>query len=167
MSVGTTEDGMENFRRILVVSRMTPYCQEAVRYGVSLARKFDAKLQVLHLVPNPAVAVIELINVPGLLLSEEYQNYIDIQREAKEELDKIIQQERSNDFSIKELISDNDPVKEIIKVANDNRIDLIVMIAHEEGRIEHKLFGGEKDAVLRSLPCSILLVKMEKPEPVG
>ncbi len=154
---------MENIGRILVVSRMTPYCREAIRCGVSIARKYGAELQVLHLVSNPFD--MKAVNAPGLFLDEEYKNYKNIQREAKEELDKVIKQEIRDGFPIKELISDRDPVEEIVKVANEERIDLIVMLAHEESRIEHALFGGEKDAITRRMPCSILLVKKE-PEPV-
>ena len=150
---------METIKRILVVSRMTPYCREAIRYGASLARKCEAELQVLHLVSNPAD--MKAVNAPGLFPSEEYKNYKDIQRESKEELDKVIKQEIRDGFPIKELISDHDPVEEITKVVNEEKIDLIVMLAHEEGRLEHALFGGDKDAIIRRLPCSILLVKKE------
>lgn len=154
---------MENIRRILVVSRMTPYCREAVHSGVSLARKFGAELLVLHLVSNPVD--MKAVNAPGLFPSEQYKNYKNIQREAKEELDKVIRHETRDGFPIRELISDHDPVEEIVKVAKEEKIDLIVMLAHEEGRLEHALFGGEKDALVRRLPCSMLLVKKE-PEPV-
>jgi len=154
---------MENIRRILVISRMTPYCREAIRCGVSLARKFDADLQILHLVSNPVD--MKVVNAPGLFPGEEEKNYKNIQREAKEELDKVIKQEIKDGFPIKEFISDRDPVEEIVKVVGEEKIDLIVMLAHEETRIEHALFGGEKDAIIRRLPCSMLLVKKE-PEPV-
>jgi nucleotide-binding universal stress UspA family protein len=33
--------------------------------------------------------------------------------------------------------------------------------AHEEGRIERFLVGGSNDAIIRKMPCSILLVKKE------
>ena len=155
---------MENFRRILVLSRMTPYCREAVHCGISLARKYNAELQVLHLVSNP-IADMKAVNAPGLFLGEKYKNYSDIQREAKEELNKVIQQETRDGFPVKELISDRDPVQEITKVVHEEKIDLIVMLAHEEGPLEHMLFGGEMAAIIRSLPCSILLVKKE-PGPV-
>jgi nucleotide-binding universal stress UspA family protein len=154
---------MENIRRILVVSRMTPYCREAIRYGVSLAHKFKAELQVLHLVSNPGD--MKAVNAPGLLPGEDTKNYQNIQREAKEELHKVIKQFTRDGFPIKELISDQDPVKEIVKVVKEDQIDLIVMLAHEEGWLEHALFGGEKDSIIRSLPCSMLLVKKE-PGPV-
>ena len=155
---------MENFRRILVISRMTQYCWEAIHCGVSLARKFDAELHVLHLVSNPTD--MKAVNAPGLFSDHQYKNYPNIQREAKEELDKVIKQEIKDGFPIKELISDRDPVEEIVKVVKEEQIDLMVMLAHEEGRLEHALFGREKDAIVRRMPCSILLVKSE-PSPVN
>jgi nucleotide-binding universal stress UspA family protein len=142
---------------------MTPYCREAIHYGVSLARKYKAELQVLHLVSNPGD--MKAVNAPGLIPGEEYKNYLNMQREAKEELHKVIKQEIRDGFPIKELVSDHDPVKEIANVVREEKIDLIVMLAHEEGWLEHALFGGEKDSIIRSLPCSILLVKKE-PGPV-
>jgi nucleotide-binding universal stress UspA family protein len=155
---------MENIKRILVVSRMTQYCRLAVHYGVSMAKKYDAELQILHLVSNPGD--VNAINAPTILFkAEELKNYKNIQREAKEELNKVISQETLGGFPIKELIRDGEPVKEIVQVVNEEKIDLIVMLAHEEGRIEHALFGGDNDAIIRKMPCSILLVKKE-PEPV-
>jgi len=155
---------MEIIKNILVVSRMTQYCRHAVRYGVSLAKKYDAELQVLHLVSNPGS--IKAVNAPAILFKEEdVKNYKNIQREAKEELDRVIRQEIRGGFPIKELIRDGEPIKEIVKVVNEEKIDLIVMLAHEVGNLEHALFGGDNDALIHKLPCSILLVKKE-PEPV-
>jgi nucleotide-binding universal stress UspA family protein len=155
---------MNNIRHILVVSRMTQYCGDAIRCGVSLARKYDADLRVLHLVSNPVD--MKAVNAPGIIFKEEeIKNYKNMQREAKEELDKVIRQEIRGGFPIKEIIREGAPVKEITNIVREDKIDLIVMLAHEEGRLEHALFGGDNDAIIRALPCSIMLVKKE-PEPV-
>ncbi len=143
---------------------MTPGCRTAVHYGLALARKYQAQLQVLHLVSNPFDT--KAVNAPGLFTKEEVKNYPNIQREAKEELDKVLQKEIRDGFPIKVMISDQEPVEEIARVVKAEKIDLIVMLAHEEGRLEHALFGGEKDALSRTMPCSILLVKKE-PGPVS
>jgi nucleotide-binding universal stress UspA family protein len=74
-------------------------------------------------------------------------------------LDNVIKQEIRDGFPINELISDRDPVEEIVRVVSEEKIDLILMSAHREGRLEHALFGGEDDAILRKMPCSIMLVK--------
>ncbi|MDD2581808.1 MAG: universal stress protein [Desulfuromonadaceae bacterium] len=148
---------MENFSNILVISRMIPYCLEAIKVGVSLACKYDAKLLVMHLVSNPVDMMA--VNAPGLFPNEQYKNYMDSHQEAKEQLDKLIKEVIRDGFSIKELVTDRDPVEEIVKVVKEEKIDLMLMSAHEEGRIEHVLFGGENDAILRKMPCSIMLVK--------
>jgi nucleotide-binding universal stress UspA family protein len=35
------------------------------------------------------------------------------------------------------------------------------MLAHEEGRIEHFLFGRSNEKIIMEMPCSILMVKKE------
>jgi len=148
---------MKIFCNILVISRMIPYSREAIKVGISLARTYDAKLLVLHLVSNPVDLMA--VNAPGLFLKEQYTNYLSSQQEAKEQLDKVIKQEIRDGFPIQELISDRDPVEEIMDLVEVEKIDLILLSAHEEGRLEHALFGGENDAIIRKMPCSILLVK--------
>jgi len=44
----------------------------------------------------------------------------------------------------------------------ENRIDLLVMPAHEEYRLEHYLTGKVMDKLVRKMPCSILLVRQEE-----
>jgi len=148
---------MEKFSNILVVSRMIPYSRKAINAGISLARKYDSRILVLHLVSHPGDVMA--VNAPGLFLDEQYKNYMDSQQEAKERLDALIKQESSVVFPVKELVSDSDPVEEIVRVVSEEKIDLLIMSAHEEGRIEHALFGGENNAILRKMPCSIMFVK--------
>jgi len=148
---------MENFRNILVISRMIPYSLKAIKFGISLARKYDANLMVLHLVSNPVDMMA--VNAPGKLPGEQYKMYMNSHQEAQEHLEKFIQQEIQGGFPIKELVSDGNPIQVIVKVVTEEKIDLILVSAHEEGRLEHALFGGENDAIVRKIPCSILLVK--------
>ena len=155
---------MKNCRRILVVSRMNTDSRDAVHCGVSIARKYDAKLSVLHLIANPAEMLG--IYVPGQLPEEDITNYLHVRQEAKKLLAEVIHNETKNGFPIQELVRYGDPITEILNVVETEKIDLIVMLEHEEGRIEHALFGGEDDAIIRRMPCSILLVKKE-PEPVN
>ena len=68
-------------------------------------------------------------------------------------------------MAVKELIKGGEPTKEILKVIKEENIDLLIMLAHEEGRLEHFLFGRSNEALIRRMPCSIFMVKKE-PEPV-
>jgi nucleotide-binding universal stress UspA family protein len=154
---------MKDIKRILVVSRMTKYCREAVHYGVSLSEKYGAELYIIHVIHHPFGFDLSGWNLPIPSLEEEYKKII---QEAKKELDKMISLEKKKGLSVKELIKEGKPTEEILKVVKEEKIDLIIMLAHEEGHLEHFLFGRSNDEIFRKMPCSILLVKKE-PEPVA
>ena len=44
---------MNEYKRILVVSRMIQSSRKAIQYGVSLAQKYKAELYVIHSIYNP------------------------------------------------------------------------------------------------------------------
>lgn len=148
---------MDMFNHILVISRMNAYSRKAITVGVSLARKYNSKLHVLHLVANP----VDLMTMAstGLFPEVQYTNYFNSQQEAEKQLAKVIEQEMRHGIAIEQIVSEQDSVEEIAKVISEESIDLLIMPAHEEDRIEHALFGGENDALIRKMPCSILLVK--------
>lgn len=152
---------MDNdIKRILVVSRMSKYCQEAAHYGVSLARKYDAELFIIHVIHNPFG--YEGWNLPIYSFKEEYQK---IQQEAKRDLETLIAKERAAGVTVNELVVTGEPTEEILKAVKENNVDLMILLAHEEGHLEHFLFGRSNEALVRRMPCSILMVKKE-PGPV-
>lgn len=151
---------MEEIKRILVVNYLAANSRDALSHGVALAKKFGAELTVLRVISNPVD--MEAVNVPDpVWKSEEYRHYLTIRDQYKEELDKAIRHVTKGGFPVKELVTDKAPVKEIIRIVQEEKIDLVVVLSHEEGRLEHFLFGGQNDALIRKLPCSILLVKHE------
>jgi len=91
---------------------------------------------------------------------EEYKK---IQQDAKSVLDKIINAERARGLIIKEFVKVGKPVDEILMVIEEEKIDLAIMLAHKEGRLEHFLFSRDHEEILRKMPCSILFVKQEIP----
>ena len=154
---------MENFKRVLVVDRMSEYSREAVQVGLSIAKNYGAELQVLHLISSPvstASMAGAALNAPSAF-PDDTRSYTTTQ-----ELNQIIKKEISAGLPIKVIIREGKPIDEIMQVVKEEKIDLMVLLSHEEGRLEHMLFGHDNDAILRRMPCSILLIKRE-PEPVN
>ena len=146
---------MEDIRRILAVSWMTQYCQKTVHYAVSLAAKYGAELSVIHVIDT---LWSQGWNLPTM--SQEESRKKEMER-IQSELDNIIGKEKKGDVKIKKIIKEGDPVEEIMKVIEEAKIDLVILRAHEEGRIERFLVGGSNDAIIRKMPCSVFLVKKE------
>jgi nucleotide-binding universal stress UspA family protein len=124
-----------------------------------MSRQLGAKLYVLHIMDNPFKSGQKWnLSAPTLTLANEYDKML---QKTKEELDAIINTERLNGNNIIELIRTGDAAEVIMQVADEKDIDLIVMSAHEEGRLEQILFGYSNEKIIRRMPCSILLVKTE------
>ena len=144
---------MEDVKKILVVSRSTKNCKKALHYGISLAKQFNSILYVLHVIHDPFS--VDGWNLPVPSLKQEYENLV---RKAREEIDGMIKSEQADGLEITEWIRDGKPVDEVFAAVKEEKIDLIIMSAHEEGRLEHFLFGRTVEELTRKMPCSILLV---------
>jgi nucleotide-binding universal stress UspA family protein len=152
------EDDMNKIKRIMAVASDIKHSRDVVSYGVSLAKKYDAELVVLHVEHDPFGE--NGWNLPFLSVEEEYKELL---KEAKKNLTKVVRAEATGGFPVKELIRQGEPIGVIRNVVEEEKIDLLLMPAHEESRLEHFLFGRINDAIIRRLPCSVLLVKQEAP----
>lgn len=151
---------MNEFNRILVVARMIQTCKVAIQCGVSLARKYGADLYVIHSIYNPFGPKEWGYNTRAL--AEEYEkSIVDIKRK----LAGLVDAEKTKGMSIKEMVREGEPTGEILKAIEEENIDLLVMLAHEEGWVEDLFFNRSNDELVRRMPCSIMLVKKE-PGPV-
>jgi len=147
---------VEDIKRILVVSRMTKYCQKAVHYGVSLSERYGAELYVMHVVHDPFIYGGWNLPIPSL--EKEYRKELD---DAKAEIEEIIRKEKKKGVKIEESIREERPTEAVLNMVREKKINLIIMLSHEEGRLEHFLFGRSNEEIVRKIPCSILLVKKE------
>ncbi len=135
---------------------MTASSIKAVHYGVSLAKRYGAALSVIHVIHDPFG--VEGWNLPLPNLEKDYQNLL---KKTRQRLDGIIDKEIQNGMPIEVLMPEGDPTEIIVKTVKEKNIDLLVMVAHEEGHLEHFLFGRSNHELVLRMPCSILLVKKE------
>ena len=145
---------METFENILVVSRSTQHCIRVLRRGISLARHYGANLHILHIIHDPFN--LNGWNLPIPSLEEAYKK---MAADAREKIDKMVHAEKAEGLVIAEWVRDGNPVDAIQNVVESERVDLILMLAHQEGRLEHFLFGKTNDAIIRRLPATLMLVK--------
>ncbi len=147
---------MDDVKRILVASRSTKDCQEAVHHGVSLARKYGADLYIIHVIYD--AFGYNGWNLPIVSIEKEFKKLC---QEARQEIDRILSDEKADGLKVHELVREGKPLDEILKTIKEEAIDLLVLSAHPEGRLEHFLFGRTNEQLTRRMPCSIVLVRKE------
>lgn len=69
-------------------------------------------------------------------------------------MDAFINSEKTKSITVKELIREVEPSKEILKIVAEENIDLMIILGHKEGRLAHFLFGRSKrKRSCRVIPC--------------
>jgi len=152
---------MNDKKRILVANRMTKYCQETIKYAISLAWKYEAELFIIHLAQNPHDQE-ERALPPGC--SEK--DFADDSISAKANLNWTLRNVRVGGQHVKELFKDGDPVEEIMKAIEDENIDILVLRSPEDSQPEQYLFGRITEEIVRRKPCQIVFVN-KKPQGTG
>ncbi len=147
---------MDKLNNILVVSRMVKYDAKVIQTGAFLARTFGAKLTIIHVMHDPFG--IAGWNLPLPNLERDYHKLL---KKTRVELDKLADRERKAGTSIEVIMKEGDPTREVLKTVKSKKIDLLIMLTHEEGHLEHFLFGKSNHELIRQMPCSIMLVKKE------
>jgi nucleotide-binding universal stress UspA family protein len=62
-------------------------------------------------------------------------------------------------MDIEALVVQGIPFAEIISIARENDIDMIVLGSHGRTGIVHMMMGSVSEKVVRKAPCSVLTVK--------
>jgi nucleotide-binding universal stress UspA family protein len=146
---------MDQIKHILVVSWLTPNCSKSIQFGISLSSKYQAELSVLHVMDT---TWLKGWSIPMMSMEEERKREME---KNKEDLHHIISLENKRDRIIKEFVREGIPSEVILKLIEEENIDLLILRSHEETRLERMLVGGSNDEMIRAMPCSIFLVKQE------
>lgn len=146
---------MDFIRHILVVSWLTKHCNKTIQFGISLSRKYEAELFVIHVMDT---TWFKGWSVPMMSIEQEHKRDMEMR---KAELHEIISLEKKKGMAIKEFVKEGIPSEVILKLIKEEAIDLLILRSYEESRLERMLVGGSNDEIIRAMPCSIFLVKQE------
>ena len=119
LTVGPHSDPAKaNIREILLATDFGSESQSAAAYAVSLAQEYQARLTLLHVVPE---------RKPGELVS-----WFDVQESSKQLLRKLVPAEAEAWCRPEYLVERGDPAERILDLANLRAVDLIVLGAQPE-----------------------------------
>jgi len=148
---------MSDIKKILVVSTSTSTSRSAIHTGVVLAKQLGAELYVYHSDYHPFD--IEGWGLPIPSLRELRATYREVLEKDRLILNKIIEQQRTPDMSVEVFVNEKPLVQEVPRIVYEKQIDLIICTAFEEGRLEHLVYSHSFHEIVRTMPCSIMLVK--------
>jgi nucleotide-binding universal stress UspA family protein len=148
-------DGL--FKNIVFCTDFSTHADEAFKVAKDLAWHYGATLHIVHVMVNFSVS-------PPL-----HSTYMPIEYDPKfvEQVTEAAKEAIQNRYI--EALKEKQPYEvqllsgysstEILRLANENDCDLIVMGSHGLTGLAHVLFGSTADRVVRKAPCSVLTVR--------
>ena len=144
--------------RILCATDFSENAARAVRFSLALASSLGAKVTLLHAIehmPDLGEARYRMVVPDVAPLMQE------IERAASERLSKLVDAFKSEfgDVDITARLGAGRAYQEIVRTAQDERADLIVVGAQGHGILEHLLSGSNAQQVIRRASCAVLTVR--------
>lgn len=122
---------------------------QALRYAVNFAEKIDSQVVVLNVQIESDVTIIEPISWDAPVLKERAEKVFSL---AKKELE-------GSKVNVEYKMLQGNPAREIIKYADDQKFDLVVIGAHGLSGIKEFLLGSVANKVSRHSMVPTLIVK--------
>jgi universal stress protein A len=136
-------------KKILYPTDFSPISEEALAYAASLAHDCGAELLIVHVRENPPAYVV------GDMMA--YGSDSDATPQLKQLLASSVPRAVSVDF--RHVLVSGTPAEEIVRLAKEENVDLIVMATHGRTGLTHLLMGSVAEAVVRRSPCPVLAYK--------
>jgi nucleotide-binding universal stress UspA family protein len=153
-----------NMRTILLPTDFSDCANFALPYAAGIARATGASLLCLHVVETvvPAVGYTGMSEpLPIGDISEQLED------SAERELPKIAESGECSGLNVEELIVHGEAATEIVRVAQERGVDLIIVSSHGRTGWGRILFGSTAEAVVRHATCPVLVVKPPQEEEPG
>ena len=139
-----------HYREVLVAIDGSPESELALTHGLGVAHAFNARLHLIAVAPEPPALIGPSAGVTREQLAEDIEREMDgVLRAAREQL--------PDDVSVDTRMLVGDPAEQILRAAQDARVDLIIMGTRGRGRIG-SLLGSVSQAVLHRAEATVLVV---------
>lgn len=136
---------------VLVAVDFSPPSTLAVNYGVAFARKFNARLSLLHVVESPTALMYPFPVDAGKLQAQRKE-------QAERMLPAFVSPEDQDDLDARFIVKAGEIEDVIESVAREEQADVIVMGTHGRGLFGRLLLGSVTLALLRKLSVPVFTV---------
>lgn len=138
---------------ILVPLDFSPPARQALDVAVAFARRYKAKLTLLHVVEP--VAMPEFVASSPLVLENDQ-----LIAAAKQALGSMVKAAKIPTGTVEKLlVRSGSAFHEIAAAARTLKVDLIIISTHGYTGLKHVLIGSTTERVVRHAPCPVLVVR--------
>ncbi len=136
--------------KILLSVDESQFTQRNIEYTCDLAKFFDAKLTLLHVVSMPTTVAPEAYVDPKPFLDAGEKFLKEVKAKVK---DLGVKASTHIEFAY------GNPAHKVVEYAKKRKFDLIAIGAKGESRIRSLLLGSVAETVARDAPCPVIIIR--------
>jgi nucleotide-binding universal stress UspA family protein len=136
------------FRKILVAVDGSQQSNAALAIATDLAQRYGATLCLLHAFPH----------VSDLLGTPQYEHLLEARSAIGQQVLESTRAQLGDTVSVETQLIEGPPAPAILRVAVEDRCDLIVMGSCGHGQLAGLLLGSVSSAVAQRAECPVLIV---------
>ncbi len=133
---------------------------DAFEVALTLAEQFGATIHVIHVLASFSLA--PPVHATYMPIEYDPKFIEEVTEAARKTIDDKYISRIPEAISTEVSLTSGYAATEIIRIAQERKLDLIVMGAHGLTGLAHVLFGSTADRVVRRAPCSVLAVRARK-----
>jgi nucleotide-binding universal stress UspA family protein len=142
------------FAKILYPTDFSNVSKKALAYLKRLKDAGAKEIVILHVIDERKIEAIVLYGRGNSCV------FIDnMEQEARREVTAIEKELRDNGFEVKARIETGIPLREILRVEEQEKVSLIVIGSHGKTNIKEMLIGSVSEKVVRRAKGPVLLIK--------
>lgn len=145
---------MKDFKTILFALDFSQSSDYAFQYALSLTRKYQARLLIVHIINEPVD--LRGFYVPHISFEKLEQ---EIEEGAKKMMEKFCREQLGDYSNYETFLLPGIPYDEIIKKAEEQSADLIIMGTHGRTGLDHVLFGSTAEKVVRKSAIPVMTIR--------
>jgi len=135
-------------QHVLVPLDFSEPASQALEYAIQLARQFQARVTLLHVIHIPPLGGADLT---------AYMTHVEAN--AQQAMAACLEHVQQTGLPMQSLIVQGVPWQEIVEKAKDVQVDLIVMSTHGRTGFLHLLLGSVAERVVRLASCPVLVTR--------
>ena len=150
---------MKAKKRILYPTDFSPAAEPAFDYALQAAKRDGAVLILVHVIePTSQFADDVYVALPGAAREAA-------EAAARREFDGLLARAKAADVDARDVLRRGRPAEEIVKAAESEFVDLIVMGTHGRRGLRRLMLGSAAQQVVATAPCPVVTVRMKDPLP--
>lgn len=146
------------FKKILCATDFSDFSNHTVRYGVALAKEFDARLCVCHVIDLSSVAIY------GEFQLDPVGQQNRIMEDANAQLEELT---GNQPVEWEPLITVGKPADEIARIVEEKDINLVITATRGRSGLKRLILGSVTERLMRILTCPLLVVRGPEHEFAG